>query len=41
MIGPMQATFQTKIQDRSVYPALDALAALYGRLLRQIGRAHV
>ncbi|WP_243123453.1 IS200/IS605 family accessory protein TnpB-related protein [Thermaerobacter sp. FW80] len=36
MIGPMQATFQTKIHDRSVYPALDALAALYGRLLRRL-----
>ncbi|WP_242823284.1 IS200/IS605 family accessory protein TnpB-related protein [Thermaerobacter subterraneus] len=33
MIWPMQATFQTKIQDRAVYPALDAIAALYGRLL--------
>ncbi|WPD19417.1 IS200/IS605 family accessory protein TnpB-related protein [Thermaerobacter composti] len=32
----MQATFQTKIQDRSVYPALDAIAALYGRLLRRL-----
>jgi IS605 OrfB family transposase len=32
----MQATFQTKIRDEGVYPLLDAIAVLYGHLMRRL-----
>ncbi len=32
----MQATFQTRIRDERVYPLLDAMAALFGRLMRRL-----
>ncbi len=32
----MQATFQTKIRDEGVYPVLDAIAALFGSLVRRL-----
>lgn len=32
----MQATFQAKIADESLYPALDAIAELYGRAKRHL-----
>jgi len=32
----MQATFQTKIRDERVYALLDAMAALFGRLMRRL-----
>jgi len=32
----MRSTFQTKIQDKRVYPVLDAIAALFGSLMRRL-----